>query len=129
MSRVDYSDIVGVFRDRTQANRAIDGLKQAGIGEDRIQLTEYNLHTTEEAYSSAHQETDTRLIVHVKADGREQEAVGILFDNGANNADIPPGTMLVHGSLVRTNSEPVDLVPGPRTEEGSSESFFGEKPF
>ncbi len=126
MNTTDYSDIVGVFRDRSNADRAIDGLKQAGIGEDQIQLTEYNLHIAEEVYSSSQHESNKRIIVHVKAYGKEQDAVGILVHNGANNADIPPGTMLVHGSLISSNSETADLVPGQPTDEGVSDGFFGK---
>ncbi len=126
MNTTDYSDIVGVFRDRSNADRAIDRLKQVGIGEDQIQLTEYNLHTAEEAYSSSLHESNKRIIVHVKAEGKEQDAVGILVHNGANNADIPPGTMLVHGSLISSNSETADLVPGQPTDEDVSDGFFGK---
>ena len=126
MNTVDYSHVVGVFREHSQAEQAIDKLKQIGIGEDQIQLTEYNLHTAEEVYSSSQHESNKRIIVHVKADGKEQDAVGILVHNGANNADIPPGTMLVHGSLISSSSETADLVPGQPTDEDVSDGFFGK---
>src|SRR6266581_2950538 len=76
--------------------------------------------------SSSQQESNIRLIVNVDADGKEQEAVGILVNHGANNADIPPGTELVHGSLISSNSESADLNPGQPTGESSSDSFFGK---
>ena len=126
MNTVDYSHVVGVFRERSYAERAIDKLKRIGIGEHQIQLNEYNLQTAEGIGSSSQQESNTRLIVNVDADGKEQEAVGILVNNGANNADIPPGTELVHGSLVSSNSESADLNPGQPTDESSSDSFFGK---
>jgi len=126
MNTVDYSHVVGVFRERSNAERAIDKLKRIGIGEDQIQLNEYNLQTAEGIGSSSQQESNTRLIVNVDADGKEQEAVGILVNNGANNADIPPGTELVHGSLISSNSESADLNPGQPTDESSSDSFFGK---
>src|SRR5438552_19032377 len=110
MNSVDYAHVVGVFRERSNAEQAIDKLKQLGIGEDQIQLTEYKLENTERA-SSLSQETNKRLIVNVEANGKEQEAVGIMVHNGANNADIPPGTELVHGSLISSNSETADLNP------------------
>ena len=125
MNSVDYAHVVGVFRERSNAEQAIDKLKQLGIGEDQIQLTEYKLENTERA-SSLSQETNKRLIVNVEANGKEQEAVGILVNHGANNADIPPGTELVHGSLISSNSESADLNPGQPTEESSSDSFFGK---
>jgi hypothetical protein len=126
MNTVDYSHVVGVFREQSQVEQAIDKLKRIGIGEDQIQLTEYNPQTAEETGSSSRQESYKRLIVNVHADGKEQEAVGILVNNGANNADIPPGTDLVHGSLISSNLESADLNPEQPTGESSSESFFGK---
>jgi hypothetical protein len=123
MNTVDYSHVVGVFRERSNAEQAIVKLKQIGIGEDQIQLTEYNLENAEWISSLPLQETNKRLIVNVGADGKQQEAVGIMVNNGANNADIPPGTELVHGSLVSSNSETADLNPGQPTGESSAESF------
>src|SRR6266487_591935 len=127
MDTVDYSHVVGVFREHSQAEQAIDKLKQIGIGEDQIQLTEYNLQPAEGIGSSSRQESNKRLIVDVHADGKEQQAVGIMVNNGANNADIPPGTQLVHGSLVSSNGETADLNSGQPTGESSSDSFFGGK--
>lgn len=125
MNTVDYSHIVGVFRDRTRADRAVEELKQAGIGEDQIEVTEYILRTTEEAESSARYNANARIIVHVQAEGKEQGAVGILVQNGANNADIPPGTQLVRGSIVDADSETADLIPEQPADAGSTDSFFG----
>src|SRR5690242_17065895 len=98
-SDVEYSDIVGVFRERSQAEEAMEGLKQAGFAEDEMDLKEYELQGGVEALTSnpALQPSNKRVIVHVKAPGKEQEAVGILAQYGANNADIPVGTKLVHG--------------------------------
>ena len=126
MNTVDYSHIVGVFRDRSQADRAVEELKQAGIGEDQIEVTEYNLRTTEEAEGSSRYNANTRIIVHVQAEGKEQGAVGILVQNGANNADIPPGTQLVRGSLESTDSETADLIHEQSADVGSTDSFFGK---
>jgi hypothetical protein len=126
MNTVDYSHIVGVFRDRTQADRAVEELKQAGIGEDQIEVTDYNLLTTEEAESSSRYNANTRVIVHVQAEGKEQGAVGILVQNGANNADIPPGTQLVRGSLESADSETADLIHEQPADVGSTDSFFGK---
>jgi hypothetical protein len=126
MDTIDYSHVVGVFRERSQAEQAIGKLKQIGIGEDQIELTEFNLHTAGETDSSILHESNKRLIVNVNADGKAQEAVGIMVNNGSNNADIPPGTKLVYGSLVSSNSEPVDLNPGSPTGESPPDSFFGK---
>ncbi|HVB72880.1 MAG TPA: hypothetical protein VNE38_04925 [Ktedonobacteraceae bacterium] len=126
MDDAKYSHIVGVFRDRPQAEQAIEALKQAGFGGDQIQLTEYRLHTEEDAQSPSLNESDKRIIVHVKAENREQDAVGILANHGANNADIPSGTRLVHGSIVNGDSETVDLVPEQSADATASDSLFGE---
>ncbi len=128
MSTTDYSDIVGVFRDRSQADQAVDELKQAGFSTDEIQLTEFELQGAVETLSSSPslQPSNKRIIVHVKSPGREQEAVGIMAQHGANNADIPAGMKLVHGTLTSTEAETVDLVPGQSNEESPSSSFFGD---
>lgn len=107
-------DVVGVFRDRSHADGAIDALKRADFREDQIGLAVYAPDSTEEIEegdNSSRRGSEMRVIVHVKSDGREQDAVGILFQNGANNADLPSGTMLVHGSIVSANEAPVDLMP------------------
>src|SRR5712691_9886919 len=53
MSTTDFSDIVGVFRDRSQADEAVDELKQAGFADDEIQLTEYELQRAVEVPSTS----------------------------------------------------------------------------
>ena len=73
MSTTDFTDIVGVFRDRSQADQAIAELKQAGFAEDAIQMTEYDLPGVVEAVSPSLQASNKRVIVHVKAEGKEQE--------------------------------------------------------
>lgn len=118
-STPDHAYIVGVFSVHAQADQAIEALKQAGFGEDTINLTEYEPSTAAEAEDLAQQTDDIsqrmknisqltsvsarRIIVHVEAEGREQEAVDILVQHGSNNSDIPPGTELVHGSIMNSN--------------------------
>jgi hypothetical protein len=87
-----YSHMVGVFRERTTAEQALNELKQAGFWE--TELTVYDPHPAEEPVDSS-----MRVLVHVLAEGREQEAVAILVSHGANNADLPLGTELYHGSI------------------------------
>src|SRR5229473_6710333 len=128
MSTTDFSDIVGVFRDRSNAEQAMESLKQAGFGEDHIQLTEFNPPGAEETPSPTLQASEMRLIVLVKTSDRDQEAVGIMAQHGANNADLPAGTRLVHGTVITANAETVDLIPGSTASanQSSSDSLFGE---
>ena len=112
MDTAKYAHIVGVFRDRAKADQAVEALKQAGMSD--VDLTVYDpqaagvvdtpvdMSAVETATRLA---TATRFLVHVLAEGREQDAVSILADCGANNADIPPGTMLVHGSIVSADED------------------------
>lgn len=123
MGNSDQSTIFGVFRDRSKADHAVEELKQAGFKEDQVKLTLYSPPAAEESPSHA----DSRIIVTVQADGREQDAVGILFNNGANNADLPPGTVIEHGSIISAQGETTDLIPEQTANTGFTEhSFFGE---
>src|SRR5260370_14514681 len=107
MGATDQSDIVGVFRDRSGADHAVEELKQAGFKEDQVQLTFYIPQAAEELHSHA----DSRIIVTGQAEHREQDAGCILFNNGANNSDLPPGTCLEHCSIISSHAETTDLIP------------------
>ena len=119
-----YAHIVGVFRDRAKADQAVEAIKQAGMS--AVALTVYDPQAAgvvdtpvdtgeasamDTSVDTNAVETTTRLataprfLVHVLAEGREQDAVSILAACGANNADIPPGTMLVHGSIVSADED------------------------
>ena len=100
-----YSHMVGVFRERTNAEQALNELKQAGFQDTK--LTVYDPHQAEEpSVESSQVDSGMRVLVHVLAEGREQEAVGILARYGANNSDLPFGTDLSHGSLVASPDAP-----------------------
>ncbi len=99
-----YARMIGVFRERTRAEQALNDLKQAGFRE--IELTVYDPHPAEEALDSVQGDAGMRVLVRVLAKGREQEAVAILVSNGANNADLPFGTTLDHGSLIASHDTP-----------------------
>ncbi len=123
MGTSDQSTIVGVFRDRSMADHAIDELKQAGFREDQVKLTFYSPQAAEEFPSHA----ESRTIIAVQADGREQDAVGILFNNGANNADLPPDTVLRDGSIISSQAETTGLIPEqPVDTDFTEHSFFAE---
>jgi len=96
----EYSQIVGVFRDSSQATQAVEALKEAGFAENQVQLTEYDPQSgVGEIESELLQEMDRRFFVHVDAPGKEEETVDILAHHGANNSDLPRGTELIHGKL------------------------------
>jgi len=82
--------MVGVFHSQARADEAIQALKDANFAEDQIFVTDYQ----------GVREDHNRVIVHVLAAGREQEAVGLLVHHGANNSDLPPGTEMVNGDLI-----------------------------
>ncbi len=123
MSTTEHSEVVGVFRDQTSVDQAVEALRQAGIGDAQIRLTMYD---PRESGASPHASEMKRIIVHVEAEGREAEIVGILVSHGANNADLPPGTRLEHGSIISADPETVDLIPKEPSSELSSGSLFGE---
>ncbi len=130
METVEYSDIVGVFRERSQAEEAMAALQQSGYAEDAMDLKEYELRGVGETLTTnpTLQPSNRRVIVHVKAPGKEQEVVGILAEHGANNADIPAGTQLVHGVLVGTGVETPDLQPGQANEAITPDDLFEQEP-
>ena len=114
-----YSHMVGVFRERTHAEQALNELKQAGFQE--TELTVYDPHPAAEAVDSLQGDAGMRVLVHVLAEGKEQEAVAILVSHGANNADLPLGTELYHGSLTGASDAQGATHA---TAAGPSESFF-----
>ena len=125
MQNTDPSPIVGVFRDHAKADHAVEELKQAGFTEDQITSRVVSLHSTPEEQTPE----NTRIIVTIKADadGRDKQAFGILFNNGANNADLPPGMSLSDSRIVTSQEGTVDLIPKPELEASfSKESYFGE---
>lgn len=115
-----YSHMVGVFRERTHAEQALNELRQAGFQE--TELTVYDPHPAGEPVDSSHVDSGMRVLVQVLAEGREQEAVGILVSNGANNADLPLETELYHGSIIGSNDAQIAT---PSTAGGPFESFYG----
>src|SRR6266581_9773611 len=101
MQGTNPSPIVGVFRDHAKADYAVEELKQAGFKDDQIQSAVVSLQTTPEEQTPE----NTRIIVTVKADGRDKQAFGILFSNGANNADLPSGMVLRDGKIAESQAE------------------------
>lgn len=133
METSDRSTIAGVFRERAYAELAVEQLKEAGFSEDQIQATTY--HPTPSASTEEEIGDEARVpgaggdrfIVVVNAEGREHEALGVLVSNGANNSDLPQGTVLEHGTLVNEQGESVNFAPmqGHADEPGAN-TFFGE---
>jgi hypothetical protein len=123
MQQTDPSPIVGVFRDHAKADHAVDELKQAGFREDQIRTTVVSLQTASEEQTH----DNSRIVITVDAEGKDRQAFGILFNNGANNADLPPGMALKHSKIVGSEAEAVALIPEPALEvDFDKESYFGE---
>jgi len=123
MQNTDSSPIVGVFRNHANADHAVEELKQAGFTEGQITSKVVSLHSTTEEQTPE----NTRIIVTVKAEGRDKQAFGILFNNGANNADLPSGMSLTDSRFVTSQEGTVDLIPEPELEASfSKDSYFGE---
>jgi len=128
-----FSHMEGVFRERKNAEKALNELEQVGFRESK--LTVYDPHPAEEAVNDPHPaeeavnlslaDSGLRFLVQVLAEGREKEAVEILVSNGANNADLPPGTKLSQGSIVGSN-DATDAQGATHSTAGTpSDSFFG----
>ncbi len=123
MENSGSSPIVGVFRDQEKAEQAIEKLKQAGFSDDEVTSKVLNLSKASEEQSP---ET-TRTVVTVRSEGKEKQAFGILFSNGANNADLPPGITLSDGRITGSGEETVPFIPKPELEGTfSNDSFFGQ---
>jgi hypothetical protein len=123
MENTNPSPIIGVFRDHAKANHAVEALKQVGFRDDQITSAAYSLQPAEDEQTLQ----NSRIIVTVKAEGRDKQAFGVLFNSGANNADLPPGMALIDGNIVGSQAETSDLIANPILEAGfSKDSYFGE---
>jgi hypothetical protein len=134
----DFSNIVGVFRDRSQAEQALQALQEAHLSDEQPVLTIYQpaeeQEQGEESPLQPHEEgeegslplktSNTRYLVHIRAEGKEQEAVGILVRFGANNSDLPHGTELVNGSIVGSGEEAA--VPATPAPEATADDLFSK---
>ena len=123
-----YSHMEGVFRERKNAEQALNELKQAGFRETELTVYDPQPHAaeTEEADHLSLVDSGMRFLVQVLAGGREKEAVEILVSNGANNADLPPGTKLSQGSIIGSTDATDAQGATPSTAGTSSDSFFGK---
>jgi hypothetical protein len=123
MQNADPSLVVGVFRDHAKADHAVEELKQAGFSDDQVTSTVIGMQSAQEAHAAE----NSRIIVAVKAEGKEKQAFGVLFSNGANNADLPPGMELREGKLVNAQGETVSVIPELTLEATfDKDSYFGE---
>ena len=147
MTDSDRTAIVGLFDDQTKADKAVNELRAAGFSDNQISLEVRSARVTGEDITGDQQnaegrEEDTagetpdrlqsysevsRTVVTVKAEGREQEALGILHRNGANNANIPDALEAdlapILGSETDATASRSRRVTGPHSED----SFFDPK--
>jgi hypothetical protein len=90
MTTAEHSTVVGVFADRTQAEHALDELRQAGFSDDQVGFSAgdepENEHRRQEDNDTKKQSTHGGpVVVVVRADNRQEEASDILQRNGASN--------------------------------------------
>lgn len=106
MEMANPSLVAGAFKNRADADHAIQELKQAGFRDDQIKASAYNLNATPEVHDAVElQSENSWIIVTVMAENRNQDAASIFVHNGANNADLPPGIELDQGIPVRATPE------------------------
>jgi hypothetical protein len=123
----NYPVIAGVFRERDKAEQAMAALNQQHIGDEPAEMTVY-YPQNEGTVDESQLDPNTRYVVHihVTAPGRDQDAVGVLVSYGSNNADLPDGTTLVHGSIVRDDEAAAQKTPEQPAPQAASPSFFGD---
>ena len=88
MTTAEHSTVVGVFADRTQAEHALDELRQVGFSDDQVGFS-----AGDEGEHKKQADDDTKkqsaqvgpVVVVVRADNRQEEASDILRRNGASN--------------------------------------------
>jgi hypothetical protein len=85
MTMTDRSIAMGVFEDSTLAQRAIDELRQAGFGDDHIGFAVRN-NPLVEAEVSAPGTEKQYVVVMVRTEDRQQEALDVLRRCGASHA-------------------------------------------
>lgn len=141
MSVAPSSTIVGVFRDRSMAEQAVNALYKAGFGHEQIQystpgtsdsffeglkslftgtsdnqgnlvndLTNMGLSDAEAQYY-ANEYNNGNTILVVRAAGRETEAMNILHQYGAYNAETNRGSFSETGGAMQQ--------PGDYTQQGN----------
>ena len=96
--------VEGVFRNQDDADRAIQELKQVGLGEDKINLRHYTMKN--EGMPDV-----IRVVVAVMAGDKNQEVADIFVRNGSNNSDLPAGAVLDQGTLVKDTTVSPDDIP------------------
>jgi len=88
MTTTEHSTVVGTFADRTQAEHALDELRQVGFSDDQVGFS-----ASDEGEHKKQANDDTKkqsaqvgpVVVVVRADNRQEEASDILRRNGASN--------------------------------------------
>lgn len=143
MSDSDRSTMVGVFEVQAQAEQAVHDLRSAGFSDDQIHLVVHRAPGTgeeiisdERRIAAGESRTDeapgiftgkpdvTRTVVTVQAEGREQEALGILLLHGANNADIPEALQAELAPLLGPEAVGPDRPSQQPIDARSRDSFF-----
>lgn len=103
MELTNSSLIVGIFRDQVQVDRARYELRRAGFRDDQITSKFYHFGSTGAVHHAVELGSEqSRIVVAVRAEDRDRDALRILMNNGANNIDLPAGIVFQQGALVRS---------------------------
>jgi hypothetical protein len=145
MTDSERSTMVGVFEDQSKAEQAVNELRSAGFSDDQIGLVVRIASVTDEGSTADEQRTEakeegtaaemipsifkskpgvSRTVVTVKAEGREQEALGILHRNGANNANIPDALEADLAPILGTEADDSGSQHKQVIDARSRDSFF-----
>ncbi len=145
MSESNRSAIIGIFEDQAQADLAMNDLRTAGFSNDQVNMEVRSASIGDENISADEQGTETaegytaagitpgvltnktqlsRTVVTVQAPGREQEALGILHRNGANNANVPDALEADIAPILGTETGDTRPQPEPVVDAGSNDTFF-----
>jgi hypothetical protein len=112
MTMTDRSIAMGVFEESTLAQQAIDELRQAGFGDDHIGFA-VRKDPLVEADASTPGTEKQYVVVMVRTEDRQQEALDILRRCGASHAGMRSD--LLDETNATASSREYDPITGPRS--------------
>jgi hypothetical protein len=118
MTTADHAMVIGVFDDGNLAQQAIDELRQVGFRNDHIGFAVRGDPLMEAEISTRQQEAGKQhVVVMVRAEGRQQEALDVLRRCGASHV-ARRSDLLGETKTTTTSSREYDPITGPQFTEG-----------